>query len=363
MKILLVSTLDSTHTVRWANGLRERGHDVVIFSTRHPLPGLSTDAKIVVRNRFGKLGYLIHGVALRRTIKRERPDIVHAHFASGYGLLCSAWLKKYSYILSMWGSDIFDFPKDLIRRWILVRNLTRAGMLLSTSRCMVEEARKYTNRSIYLTPFGVNVEEFRSLPPAHGSDKVFRIGTARRLEHKYGIDILVEAFARFRNNYPGCNVELCVAGEGSERSRIEALAADLGVLDAVRFLGWLPHDQMPSFLNGLDVFCVPSRYRSESFGVAVLEASACGVPVIASNTGGLPETVRHGKTGFLVRPESLNEMSELLGTLFSDEDLRSRLGRAGRAFVVQRYSWEKSLDIMERTHGAFLTGLEEGTRR
>ena len=331
MKILLVSTLDSTHTIRWANGLSGRGHNVVVFSTRRPLPGLSKDVKTVIHNRFGKLGYLLHGLALRRTVKRERPDIVHAHFASGYGFLCAIWLKKGSYILSVWGSDIFDFPNDPLRRRILVRNLARGGMLLSTSRFMADETKKYMNQPIHLTPFGVDVSKFRPSPSAHKSDSVFRIGTARRLEHKYGVDTLIEAFAKFRNSCPGSNAELHVAGEGSERGRLETLAADLGVLDAVRFPGWLPHERMSSFLNGLDVFCVPSRH--EIFGVAVLEASAHGVPVIASHIGGLPETVRHAETGFLVRSECPEELAELLETLFRDAELRNRLGRAGRAFV------------------------------
>ena len=319
-----------------------------------PLAGLSPKVKSVVRSRFGKLGYLFYGPALRRTISDERPDIVHAHFASGYGFLCSTWLKREAYILSIWGADIFEFPTGPVRRRVFVRNLAHAGQLLSTSVCMVMEARKYTDRSVHLTPFGADLSMFRPFRPRRRNGDTFRIGTARVLDYKYGVDTLIKAFAIFRNACWGHDVQLLIAGDGPDRDMLERLAADLGVADGVTFVGWLHHDQLPSFFNGLDVFCALSRLDSESFGVAVLEASACGVPVIGSNIGGLPETIQHGKTGLLVSKELPREAAECLTTLFEDNELRHRLGQAGRAFVAERYDWDCSLDIMERIYADFL---------
>ena len=352
MKILLASTLDSTHTVRWANGLSERGHDVLAFSTRPPLAGLLPEVRTVVRGGFGKLDYLIRGPALRRTVREERPDIVHAHFASGYGFLCANWLDRGSWILSVWGSDIFDFPAGPVRRRLLARNLARAGALLATSECLAKETAKHTGRPLRLTPFGVDAKRFRPRPEEREDDGLLRIGTARVLKPKYGIDTLIEAFALLRKRIRR-RTRLLVAGEGPDRSKLERLAADRGIADSVEFKGWLSHDQLPSFLNGLDVFCALSRLDSESFGVAPLEASACGVPVIASNVGGLPETVRHQETGLLVGREAPQEAAEGLTALLDDSNLRHRLGQAGRAFAVERYDWERSLDIMERIYQDF----------
>ncbi len=212
-----------------------------------PLTGLSPKVKSVVRSRFGKLGYLFHGPALRRTISDERPDIVHAHFASGYGFLCSTWLKRESYILSIWGADIFEFPTGPVRRRVFVRNLAHAGQLLSTSVCMVMEARKYTDRSVHLTPFGADLSMFRPFRPRRRNGDTFRIGTARVLDYKYGVDTLIKAFAIFRNACWGHDVQLLIAGDGPDRDMLERLAADLGVADGVTFVGWLHHDQLPSF--------------------------------------------------------------------------------------------------------------------
>ena len=351
MKILLISTLGSTHTIRWANGLSRRGHVVVVFSTCDPLPGLCPSVKIVVRRRFGKLGYLLLGRSLRHVITTERPDIVHAHFASGYGFLCSTWLKRGSYILSMWGSDIFEFPKGVVRSWILNRNLSHAGLLLSTSDVMRREARRYTDRDIRLTPFGVEMQTFRPRFSRLACDGTFNIGTVRVIDYVYGIDTLIKAFDIFRHNFPDVSTRLLIAGDGPERGKMQQLAVTLGVAELVEFVGWLSHDKVADFLNRLDVFCALSR--REGFGVAVVEASACGIPVIATNIGGLPEVVRHEQTGYLVRPDSPRDTAERLQELYQDGPLRHRLGRAGRSFVHSRYSWDSSLEEMERIYAEF----------
>ena len=351
MKILILATLDSVHTVRWANGLGERGHRVVVFSTRNPLPGLSKDVKTIVRPRFGKLAYLLYGWALRREVRAERPDVVHVMYASGFGTLASTWLRKGSYVLSMLGSDIFDFPKTRLRRWLLQRNLSRAGMLLSTSKAMRREAQQYTAAPIRLTPFGVDVDLFNPSQKRPCQGTPLRIGTARRLERRYGIDTLIEAIALLKTGGAGA-VDLQIVGDGSEKARLTTLVSRLGLADCIRFLGVLPHDQMPRFFGRLDIFCALSR--SESFCVAVLEASASGLPVVASRIGGLQETVVDGETGILVAPDSPQDAAAGLQRLCEDAALRARLGRAGRKHVRQCYDWRQSLDAMERVYADFV---------
>ena len=325
----------------------------MVFSICYPLPGLLPDIGTAVHGHFGKLNYLSAGPALRRMIRLERPDIVHAHYASGYGFLCSTWLTKGSYILSMWGSDIFVFPRDPVRRWILTRNLARASTLLSTSEAMRREAAKYTSQPIHLTPFGVDAGQFRP-PSERPQDRVFRIGTARILAKKSGIDTLLEAFAAFSKSCRGRNYELLIAGDGPERSKLEQLASRYGIENNVSFLGWISHCQLPAFLQRLDIFCALSR--SESFCVAALEASACGVPVIASNTEGLPETVQDGTTGFLVRRNCSEEAAKCMEMIYRDPKLGNDLGNAGRKFVVERYSWDKCVDVMERVYDSVAGG-------
>jgi glycosyltransferase involved in cell wall biosynthesis len=122
-------------------------------------------------------------------------------------------------------------------------------------------------------------------------------------------------------------------------------AEDLGIGNLVKFLGVLPQRKVAEEMDRSDVFAIPSL--SESFGVAALEASASGVPVIASNVGGLPEVVKDGETGFLTKPGDAGEIESKLDKLYEDADLRRIMGKAGREFVLNNYRWEESCRKME----------------
>lgn len=98
-------------------------------------------------------------------------------------------------------------------------------------------------------------------------------------------------------------------------------------------------------MNRMDVFCAPSL--SESFGVAVIEASACETPVVVSNVGGLPEVVIDEVTGFIVEPKHVEQLAEKILILVNDQSLRKQMGAAGRKFVLENYAWEKNVDTME----------------
>ena len=116
----------------------------------------------------------------------------------------------------------------------------------------------------------------------------------------------------------------------------------LGLNNHIEFLGWIPHDAVPDFMREIDIFVMPSVCR-ESFGIAALEASASFVPVIASNIGGIHEVVWHDETGFLVTPESAEDLAIALKSLIQSADLRSCMGAQGRDFVKNNFSWEKTV--------------------
>ena len=125
-------------------------------------------------------------------------------------------------------------------------------------------------------------------------------------------------------------------------------AERLGIADRVQFLGRRPHDSLPTLFSTLDIFAMPSRW--EEFGVSAVEASACGVPVVASRVGGVPEVVLDGVTGVLVPPEDPGALGAALLELADDVDRRRRLGTAGRRYVVERFEWGRCVEAMERVY-------------
>ena len=131
---------------------------------------------------------------------------------------------------------------------------------------------------------------------------------------------------------------------------MEALSRELGIAEATRFVGRVPHGQVLRYLHEMDVFAVPSL--QESFGVAAVEAAATELPVIASNVGGLPEVVVDGETGYLVPPGDADALSARMAQLIAAPELRQRMGETGRAYVKAHYDWQDNAAQMERLYAS-----------
>jgi len=114
----------------------------------------------------------------------------------------------------------------------------------------------------------------------------------------------------------------------------------------VKFLGYIPHQEVPKYLNAFTVSVSVSVSESESFGVAVVEAEACGVPVVVSNVGGLPEVVRDGETGFVVPPRSPEATAEVIEKILIDSELKRRLSVNARKFVLKKYNWNDNIQLI-----------------
>jgi D-inositol-3-phosphate glycosyltransferase len=158
-----------------------------------------------------------------------------------------------------------------------------------------------------------------------------------RIEPLKGIDVLVQAMACLETEAR----LLVVGGDGKDvgrKAQLMELAAGLGIADRVTFLDAVPHSDLPLYYNAADVCVVPSYY--ESFGMVALEAMACGVPVVVSRVAGLKETVRDGRTGYLVPWRCPEPFAERLELLLSNEPLRRKLGREARA-EAERFRWSE----------------------
>jgi glycosyltransferase involved in cell wall biosynthesis len=232
-----------------------------------------------------------------------------------------------------------------MKEWLIRRNLGKTDRILSTSQVMAEEAGNYTKKRIGITPFGIDPEQFRAYPVK----SLFRegsivIGTVKALEKVYGIEILIDAFSKLRTSHPELPLKLLIAGSGSQETSLKLKSHDLGLDDDVVFTGRIPHDRLSGYLNMMDIFVALSL--RESFGVAVIEASACELPVVVTNIGGLKEVVEDNVTGLLVPPENAEETVVALEKLIFNPELRKELGRNGRNRVKKLYDWNKNVSTM-----------------
>ena len=359
MKLLLLGAGSAIHSQRWANGLVHAGVEVVCVSQHDFLPGGWDERVERVRlRRSGNAGYFLNAPAVGRLYVARGCELLNAHYASGYGVLATlAGVRPR--LVSVWGSDVYDFPRaSPLHRAMLRRVLSSADALASTSVAMAGEVERLlgpAKRPIVITPFGVDLDAFAPRPAsAADPSAALVIGTVKTLASKYGIDTLLRAFARLAPRHDG--LRLRIVGDGPDRAALHALAAQLGIDARCEFVGAVAHADVPAQLRGLDIFVAASRLDSESFGVAVIEASACALPVVVTRVGGLPEVVSENETGLIVERDDVAALAAALQRLIDDADLRGRLGRNGRSWVAQRYEWRACVQRMLQAYRDVLAG-------
>lgn len=358
MKILFLSDPNSEHTIKWANGLYSKGIEVKIFG----LPkiknnnNLNKNIKVISANlnmnddekintKFSKLRYLKIIPHVKKILKDFKPNILHSHYASSYGLI-GALLNYHPFILSVWGSDVFDFPKiSYLNKIIFKFVLNSADRILSTSNIMTKEINNYTNKEIRCTPFGIDTDLFKSFyTDSLFAKKDFIIGTVKNLEKIYGIDTLIQSFKYLKEKHSQLNVKLLIIGDGSERKNLIELAKKLDIDKDILFTGKVYHSELPKYYNMMNVAVFLSR--KESFGVSVLESSSCELPVIVSNIGGLPEVVENGITGLIVNKDDPESTANAISEMIFKESLKNSLGKNGRARVLRDYNFKDNLEQM-----------------
>ncbi|MEO7245141.1 MAG: glycosyltransferase [Rubrivivax sp.] len=340
------------HTQRWSNGIVRAGHEVVCVSQHDFIDGgWDPRVELVRLPRSERSGYLTQGAAVRRLFRAHGCTLLNAHYATGYGVLATLSGVR-PRLVSVWGSDVYDFPRQSwLHHMLVCRVLGSADAVASTSEAMATQLHRLLGstglrRPVEITPFGVDTRSFQPSGDAHAAGSTTVIGTVKTLDHKYGVDTLIDAFALLVQRPDGARLRLRLVGDGPQRAALERRVAEAGLSDAVDFVGAVPHACVPQELQALDVYVAASRLDSESFGVAVLEASACGLPVVVSDAGGLPEVVLAGETGLVVPRESPRALADAIGALVDDAALRRRLGDAGRRHVQQRYEWSACVERM-----------------
>jgi phosphatidylinositol alpha-1,6-mannosyltransferase len=296
---------------------RRHGCDSVLFGAAAPL---------------GALAPTLRAAGVRRAV-----GITHGHEA-GWALVPGgrAGLRRIGA-----GLDVLTYLGDYTRR-------------------MIGDALRPADRAklVRLHP-GVDAERFR--PDAGGAQRRAELGLTERpvivcvsrLVRRKGQDTLIRALPAIRKRVPG--TALLLVGDGPDRGYLQQLARDVRAAEDVIFAGAVPGADLPSWYGAGDVFAMPCRTRRrgldvEGLGMVYLEASACGLPVLAGDSGGAPDAVRDGVTGRVIDGESPGAASHVLATMLMDRQLASRLGNAGRAWALSEWGWdlqaERLLDLL-----------------
>jgi len=272
---------------------------------------------------------------LSRHLRDFQPDLVHLdeepyNLATFHGMV----LARRAGARTLWFSwqnllRRYPPPFSLFERYCL--RYADGAIAGSHIAAEVWRAKGYGGPLAVIPQFGVDPQRFS--PSPRQEERPFTVGFAGRLVEEKGVDLLLRAAA----GLPGAQV--AILGSGPLRSRLERMAEELGLDDRVAFLGTLPSPEMPVFYHQLDVLVLPSRSRPnwvEQFGRVLVEAMACGVPVVGAESGEIPHVV--GEAGLVFPEDDWEALRDLLVRLMDDADLRAEMARRGRERVLAHYT-------------------------
>lgn len=299
----------------------------------------------------------------------KKLNLIHAHFAPDAVLALSlANRLKIPLVATCHGSDVMVSDGYLLMSGLLtnLRYLAMRGKLMRETSLFIAVskflrnsmiARGYPEDKVITHYIGVDTTRFMPLATSQRciSGGEYILSVARHTDVK-GLDLLFRAFSRVHQLHP--NFRLIQIGGGELTQNLTKLVNELGINDCVEFLGPQPPSEVLRYLQSCKALVLSSRQSSsgaeEAFGLVLAEASACGVPCIGTNIGGIPEAVMHGETGLIVEPENAEMLADTICYLLEDNHLAERLGKRGREMIMDCFDLKKQTKKLENIYEGIL---------
>ena len=292
-------------------------------------------------------------------------SLIHAHFGpNGVYAMTLAKKLKIPLLVTFHGYDITLIRKAIWRTGKLLyyqlifheEELKRqASGFIAVSKfiqCKLIE-QGYPEEKIIQHYIGVDTVKFSPVPQKNPRRYILCVG---RHTEKKGIDTLLRAFARLAHKHP--DVELLQAGQGKLTAKLQTLTKQLGIDRRVSFLGAQPHDKVLQLMQQAEIFALPSQVAKsgecEGLPIVILEASACGVPVVSTYHSGIPEAVIDGETGFLVSEKDDRALAAKLDLLLSDRTLANQMGEQGRKLMSEEFDLCQQTAKLEKIYDSLL---------
>jgi glycosyltransferase involved in cell wall biosynthesis len=282
---------------------------------------------------------------------KEDFDLIHTQLPTPWSADCSAMasiIKGKPLVLSyqndIVGEGIANYLAKLYNRTALEFLLRAADRIIVARRDYLSpHLRKYSNK-VVVVPIGVDTDAFRPFN-ANKLGDIFFLSILDEFHGYKGLDDLLEALKIIKLQIP--DVKLVVGGSGSLLGYYSHRVKSLGIENNVIFAGFIPSEQLAEYYNGCKLFILPSTNPAqEGFGIVLLEAMACGKPVITTEIAGAAEDIIKNRAGIVVGRGNPAGLAEALILLLKNEEMCSQMGRSGRSLVEERYSWNK---VAERT--------------
>ena len=208
--------------------------------------------------------------------------------------------------------------------------------------------KKYKQKTTVI-PNAIDINKFKKINTIKKNENSLFFLSVLDKYHKYkGLDVLLHSLKLIKKKIP--NIKLVVGGSGELIPEYKKIVKNLGLENNVAFEGYIPDEKLIDYFNQSNLFVLPSIAHQEGFGIVLLEAMACGTPVVSTNIVGVATEIINNNTGLIVKPKNVNELSSAIIKILNNSQLSKEMGQNGINLVRKKYCWEKIVDDMIETY-------------
>lgn len=363
MRICFIAGVGSVHTQRWVKYFADKGHEVHLItlgsSEVQDMKNVRLHELNTLRPRIRMISYgadlLFGAMQVRRLLKEIKPDLVNAHYIMSWGFL-GILSGFHPFVLTVWGSDVLMDPKRFLPIKILTKYaLAKADLITCDGENVVRELTKLNaqREKIRIISLGVDTQMFS---PVRRDEKLKEelsvfdspvIISCRHLRAVYDVESLVKAAPLVLEKVP--EAQFLIGSDGYQKDYLRSLAASSGVSSSIKFVGWIDRGDLPRYLASSDIY-VSTSLSEGGISVTALEAMACGLPVIVTDTGDNKRWIEDGTNGYVIPVRSPEILASRIILLLRDREVRRKFALANRQMVEERASHQKEMDKMERLY-------------
>lgn len=338
------------YTLKLSNELIKRGHSVKVICANEPKSDLTKIDGINVKrlNFIGKIANTNITLGLFYALLREKFDIIHTHFPTPWSADISmliSYFKKKPLVLS-YHNDVNK--KGLLSILVKIYNCTFLKLLLNRANKILilqpdylffsKHLYKYSEKIKVITP-GVDTRIFYQKNIKKIPKQIFFLSILDK-HHRYkGLPYLIEAIKIVKIEIP--DIKLVVGGSGELVGEYKTLTKKLGIEKNVEFRGFIENDNLVDLYNQSELFVLPSIGNEEGFGMVLIEALACKIPVISTEIVGIAKEIKQNSCGIIVKPRDSKALANSIIRLLKNPNMIKEMGENGKKLVDSDFSWEK----------------------
>lgn len=372
MKICYIAVGQSIHTQRWVNYFVRRGHDVHLISSRFTEgyeKGIKIHPLIRLFPRIWRVsGYfsgLLWLIQVRRLLRKIKPDILDGHYITINGYLAAS-SGFHPFVLTAWGSDILIVPKkNPIHMFITKHSLKKADSVICDSETVRTELLELGVKPAKIKKIynGIDTQQFsphrkdKRLKTTLGiSEGVLVVICNRNLQPAYNVEMLIRAIPLILRQVT--QTMFIIAGDGEQRDYLRNLANSLGVSSAIKFVGWILHDELPKYLALSDVYV--STSLADSTSLSLQEAMACELPPVVTDLPANREWITEGENGYIVPVNDVSALAIKIIYLLQNKEIRDTFGKMCRKIIAESAEYKKEMGKVEELYLGLVKETKNG---